>query len=332
MSAPPVMAPATAEDAGRNCPYCRFPLKEGGDVARCGSCHAAHHADCWSDNRGCAVMGCAAAPGSAIPTPAALAAPVPPVQAPTVVQPAPRPAYAPQPTYQAPPPPYQPPPTPSGGGGGRWLIGAILVLAVVVAGAAVAIVLTREDDTTPAASSQSTSQAEVGSASDADAEETVEPEPTVEDIPEPEPTVASPSDLLSRPRAEMRREIQSMLLNWHESIVAGDASTAWDMLTERKRDQKASEEGYSAWAASQVEFGNGLSPSGLRVSIDDIDDPENVVRVNVRGMYYEGCEWRGITWVRWEGGEWLYEPGYSTTSERRREWEPRAAETLGGSC
>ncbi|HEX8206570.1 MAG TPA: RING finger protein, partial [Solirubrobacteraceae bacterium] len=53
---------ATAGDAGRSCPYCRFPLKEGAQVRDCPTCGAAHHDDCWSDNGGCSVVGCAGGP------------------------------------------------------------------------------------------------------------------------------------------------------------------------------------------------------------------------------------------------------------------------------
>ncbi len=49
---------ASAADAGRSCPYCRFPLKEGVAAERCDSCNSLHHEDCWHDGGGCAVLGC----------------------------------------------------------------------------------------------------------------------------------------------------------------------------------------------------------------------------------------------------------------------------------
>lgn len=49
---------ATAADAGRACPYCRFPLKEGVTAERCDACGSLHHEDCWMDGNGCAVLGC----------------------------------------------------------------------------------------------------------------------------------------------------------------------------------------------------------------------------------------------------------------------------------
>ena len=49
---------AAAEDSGRTCPYCRFAIKPGLDVAICASCRAVHHAECWQDNGGCSIVGC----------------------------------------------------------------------------------------------------------------------------------------------------------------------------------------------------------------------------------------------------------------------------------
>lgn len=50
---------ATAESAGRSCPYCRFPLKEDTRISECPICAALHHEDCYSENGACAVPGCA---------------------------------------------------------------------------------------------------------------------------------------------------------------------------------------------------------------------------------------------------------------------------------
>ena len=58
--------PATPDEAGRSCPYCRFPLETGVEVARCPECEASHHAECWDANHGCAVVLCAAGPAQAV--------------------------------------------------------------------------------------------------------------------------------------------------------------------------------------------------------------------------------------------------------------------------
>jgi hypothetical protein len=54
--------PATPDETGRACPYCRHLLRSGVDVVRCGECAATHHADCWDENKGCAIVACAGGP------------------------------------------------------------------------------------------------------------------------------------------------------------------------------------------------------------------------------------------------------------------------------
>src|SRR4051812_33142765 len=55
---------ADGEIAGRNCPYCLFPLKQGAGVTECGSCRAIHHRDCWGENHGCAIGSCPSGPAA----------------------------------------------------------------------------------------------------------------------------------------------------------------------------------------------------------------------------------------------------------------------------
>lgn len=101
---------------GRTCPYCRFTLKEGAATHTCPSCGAVHHEECWGDNGGCAVLGCAAAPANG---------------------------------PRKPPRPDQPPARPpSGGNRGRLLVVAG-VLALVVAGLAFALTRGGSEDAGP---------------------------------------------------------------------------------------------------------------------------------------------------------------------------------------
>jgi hypothetical protein len=59
---PPASFSAGLRDAGRACPYCRSELTEGADAIRCNACDSIHHAECWTANRGCAIVACAAGP------------------------------------------------------------------------------------------------------------------------------------------------------------------------------------------------------------------------------------------------------------------------------
>ncbi|MCE5241530.1 hypothetical protein LLH23_23955 [bacterium] len=65
---------ATREEVGKTCPYCRFPIKPDEQVIACPACKLPHHADCWTENRGCTTYGCRGAAGAAPmptgPTPA----------------------------------------------------------------------------------------------------------------------------------------------------------------------------------------------------------------------------------------------------------------------
>jgi hypothetical protein len=135
----------------------------------------------------------------------------------------------------------------------------------------------------------------------------------------------------------MRRQIRTMLRDWHEDVVDGDMSAAWDLLTARKRAQSLQKYGYAGWERNQASLRRYLDPSGLDVTVLDVDPATRVATVDVTGMSWSKpgarCgEWSGITWVRWEQGGWHYDPGYSTTPEREREWKPRFSELLGGSC
>src|SRR5579884_3779803 len=83
-SHPPQRQVTTDAEVGRACPYCRFPFKSGVEAATCPSCAALHHAECWQDNGGCAVMGCASAASAGTGTLTAQPAPpaLPPPPAP----------------------------------------------------------------------------------------------------------------------------------------------------------------------------------------------------------------------------------------------------------
>ena len=65
------------------CPYCREAIAEA-DSRACPACNTPHHADCWSENGGCTVFGCTAAPpedvksaGAPPPIPPSLPPPIP---------------------------------------------------------------------------------------------------------------------------------------------------------------------------------------------------------------------------------------------------------------
>jgi len=47
---------------GQLCPICQSPIALAEAATFCPDCKTIYHADCWSDNQGCAVYGCAQVP------------------------------------------------------------------------------------------------------------------------------------------------------------------------------------------------------------------------------------------------------------------------------
>ena len=228
------------------------------------------------------------------------------------------------------PGPAGPSPAASAPGSGRHR-GPLLFAAIVVAlllGAGGAFLLFGRDKTNTLVSTET--RAAVTAAA---------PSPTTT----PEPVTTAPAETSSEPagfpdesREEMAGEISDVLLAYHEDVVAGDYQSAWALLSPRKRQQYLRESGYAKWARAQSSLRPYLDPNGLRTKIVALEG-EGVARVAVTGMTWSdpaaSCsEWSGLTWARYEGGSWAYDPGYSTTAARRREWQPRSAELLGGDC
>lgn len=134
----------------------------------------------------------------------------------------------------------------------------------------------------------------------------------------------------------LRAEAEELLREFHVALVESDFQYAWSLLSSRKRRQEAQEKAYSGWKEAQATLTPYLLPGGIHVEIDELED-EGVARVLVTGMGWtqpgSACsEWSGLTWVRYEGGSWRYDPGYSTTAERRRGWEGRSGELMGVGC
>jgi hypothetical protein len=55
-------AEARSVDTGKVCAICLSPVAEGDNKTACPSCSAEYHAECWTENGGCAEYGCSQAP------------------------------------------------------------------------------------------------------------------------------------------------------------------------------------------------------------------------------------------------------------------------------
>jgi hypothetical protein len=104
----------TPQHSAATCPYCMWSLagtsnELDSQVQSCPSCGTQYHADCFTENGGCAVFGCPAWTARQMGLPVVGSAP----QIALHNLPAPPPhvaAPAPSAAYQAPPPPPPPPP------------------------------------------------------------------------------------------------------------------------------------------------------------------------------------------------------------------------------
>src|SRR5205085_211584 len=126
--------------------------------------------------------------------------------------------------------------------------------------------------------------------------------------------------------AQMTEEIRQLMLTWHQDIKAGDTEAAWRLYTHRRQQLQLAKETKSQWAREQQSVARNLDPSGVQVRILSRDPNDGVATIAVSGMTYSNpassCNyWSGVTWVRYEGGRWLYDPGYGTTAARSANWK-----------
>jgi hypothetical protein len=55
---------SSAIASAHHCPVCQSSLLAGEATANCPSCRTLYHAECWEENRGCAVYGCPQVPAT----------------------------------------------------------------------------------------------------------------------------------------------------------------------------------------------------------------------------------------------------------------------------
>lgn len=300
---------AAAKTGGRICPYCRSTLSDREQATECPACNAMHHADCWTENGGCAVPLCEggpkeeASPGAeetlaaeaeaptqvvpAEPPPPSVHTPRPPL--PTVptratATPPARPPRAPK----APPPPGSEAPRPRGFGFLPVLAGVIILLG---GGTAAAIILTQQHSSE---SSTTAADAQSASASSSTAEENSEPfetETTAE--PESEPVY----------QATPVEQVEQALQAHFGRLVAGNYTGAYADLTPAEGEAIGGEE---AWTSAQSE--DGLKHFELTVDVS-MHGPHAATAEIVyfaTHAYESGCHtWTGSWEMVKQYGRWL---------------------------
>lgn len=303
---------------GRNCPYCHFPLKEGAPVTGCEFCHAVHHADCWSDNGGCAVASCQGGPdGTGHP-------PLSPSVAPTAgrhtdklhVDLGSAPPQAREPAWAPSGPAAWAPSGTERRGRGLWMALIVAVSVAILAGGATAAVLivSKKDDEDTSASTPTTdpggdTRANPPNSSGKGAE-------------------SNPSDVSDLTASQIKQQIVDVVTKNIELVSSKDYQAAWEQtLSYEYRDWKESEKGYLDWEEGQQKNGFSLNPP-VRVRVVDVKPSGEIDAVILSGISTQGDEdnpsltcYCGYTWFRYQDGEMRWDPGYGSVPARERRWE-----------
>lgn len=338
---PPVEGNASRAETSRKCPYCQVSFEAGEATISCGACSTLHHAECWKDNRGCTVMGCDGGPNSGrAPHRTEPGQPaeerLPPLARPTTSSAGPkdRSKADTAPLASGPMPQDRTPRD-------RRPLLAFSVLAILAVGLAAAIglvyggVFSSEETNAPdnptvageveSGNGQETAQSD-RSSSGGD-RESVSPETGF-------PQVS---------KEKQRLDIEALIREWHSAAFAGDTETIWNLLSSRKQDQinrgkfgalnsegtfDADYKDREGWEEDQT-FQSPTSTQNVRIRFIEPSYPEEGVRsIEVTGLVEGGCPFEGVTWVKFEGGSWRYEPGYLVNPKRKKDWKARESKTL----
>jgi hypothetical protein len=226
---------------------------------------------------------------------------------------------------------------PIGAGGWAWRVAAsslalLLIVAVAAAGLAQ---LAGGASSGSAVASSPPPEAEFGGGGEEELGEVVQQSAPASSEYTPEPGVDA-RGFPQRTKPQMNEEIRRVLLGYHRAVVDGQFRRAWGLLSKRKQRQALGEETYGTWRRDQATLTPYLGPDGLRASVVSLEGG-GVARVYVSGMRWSKpgspcSEWAGLTWVKYERGAWRYDPGYSTTPAREREWKPRDDQLMGADC
>jgi len=347
---------ATADMAGRSCPYCRFPLKEGGEVEPCPSCKAVHHADCWQENGGCAVNGCGATAGQAAATTALPPTPQAVPAAGAQGAQAPAPGQAPWPG------PVTMPPGPSRGAREASKVALVaLVILMALGGSAAALVIstsgngsdaTAYDEAGDTSTDVTTDYTDDTTTDYTDDTTTDYTDDTTTDYTDDTTYGAEGPAPYTEDEEGIATAAEEVITDHHDYISNASYNDAWQEFSPRYRENKLGDtndegESYSGgdmtvspslWDSDMgTEFPEAIDTSGIDVEfVKTTGDDDALVRVT--GMTYtkDGaeCPYTGLTWVHYEDEMWWYDPGTNHHPERRSEFGngSTANELMRGRC
>ena len=290
--------------AGHTCPYCRSRVESAGGSKECPSCGAEHHADCWIENDGCAVVGCAESPAAK----KAAGIVLPPIEEPraTVVI-----DVATDASKKG-----------SGRSLKRPLIAGAAVVAVVAVGIGAAVAIRAGDKGGKIEVAEGAPESNATS----DARQSMQ----AVDL----SRRRDPSEFTD---AEVVVGAKQVLVKHHELLqrAAGDPSSpyarqAYALLSARKRGAETAEgaeygqSGFEFWITKRedenLRIGESVClPGTVALRPPGYWDPKNGVAM----VYVNFGSYAGFTWVLYEHGHWTYDAGYGHVPGREAIWEPR---------
>jgi hypothetical protein len=294
-------ATVAADRAGYACPYCHSALVEGQPASLCTECSTLHHPDCWTENGGCAVAGCAGGPRKATP---AAAPPAPAAPAPATTGAA------------------APPASVGSSAGRRTTLVAVVaacLLALAAAGIAVALVATRGDDEggspAPAAAAvTSTTSTTATTAADDRREREKADQARMARVGDPD----GASD------RQIESAIERTLKRHHIAINRGQWRVAYQTLSRAKRSQKRAEaaaqglpDGVAKYRSQfRYELEGQILASSTTVRLVSVDPDTGEATIELSIPKRNGGCYSGTTWAVFENGGWRYDLGSTGHPDR----------------
>lgn len=288
------------------CPYCRSPVEDVADAKECPSCGASHHNDCWSENGGCAVVGCSSGPQPA----GGQGVVLPPIE-------------EPEPSVVVDVEEAAEEETPASGRRAVTAIAILAVVAMVAIGVGAAIVVR---DANRGGSVETVG----GGAGETDSTTGAAPASAI-------------STRQSRPpgpqgftQAEAERGAAKALLRHHELLAQADgdpdspaARRAFELLSDRKRqaeaeDAEPGQSGFEYWLSKReyenLSIGRAVClPGSAEIRPPGYWRPQ----AGEAMIYLDYGSYAGFTWALFEHGRWTYDAGYGHVESREDGWRSR---------
>ncbi|MEA2466909.1 MAG: hypothetical protein QOJ57_1035 [Thermoleophilaceae bacterium] len=138
-------------------------------------------------------------------------------------------------------------------------------------------------------------------------------------------------------RAQMTTEITDLLRRFYQVQIDRNYGKLRTLTTKRYQREKIDSVGFTKWVENQQTGAMWFKDAqNIDVSIKATDPADGTVTVSATGMGYtqqtSDCTlWEGITWVRWEHGQWLYDPSVTATAARKAKWAGSDA-VIGSGC